>query len=48
MGTAIAVIASFILGAVMDHFLEARSAKAVTTAIKHLEDSVVAEIRKLR
>jgi len=48
MGTVIAVIGSFVLGAVMDHFLEARSAKAITAAIKHLEDSVVAEIRKLR
>jgi len=48
MGTVIAVIASFVLGAVTDHFLEKRTAAAVVDALEKLGDRMVEEIRKVR
>jgi len=48
MLTVIAVLASFVLGAVTDHFLEKRTAAAVTEALEKLGDRMTEEIRKLR
>jgi len=48
MGVVIAMIISFVLGGLMDHFLEARTAAQVTKALEHLGDRIVAEIRKAR
>ena len=40
------VVGSFILGAIVDHFLEVRSIANMKRAIKESEDRILAEVRK--
>jgi hypothetical protein len=46
MNSAFLVVGSFILGAIVDHFLEVRSIATVKKAIKESEDRILAAMRK--
>lgn len=46
MNSAVLVVGSFILGAIVDHFLEVRSIATMKKAIKESEDRILAELGK--
>jgi hypothetical protein len=48
MSPAVLVVGSFILGAIVDHFLEVRSIANMKRAIKESEDRILAEVRKAK
>jgi hypothetical protein len=45
MNQVVLVVGSFILGAIVDHFLEARSVASIVKAIKKAEERIIAEVR---
>jgi hypothetical protein len=46
MNQVLTVVISFILGAVVDHFFEARSLAVLLRALRQMEERILEEIRK--
>ncbi len=45
MSQVVLVVGSFVLGAIVDHFLEVRSIATVRKLIKESEDRILAEVK---